>query len=108
MKFEKKMSGTSVKCDIKPLFNCGIISLKDVMEKDLSQEGMNFILDTIRFYRGERTDENGSECIWWATIDYDTRCKLAVLEKTEYEKYKREFIEYFGGNWIKHYIRFNH
>lgn len=108
MQFEKKISGTSVRCDIEPLFESGFISLEDVMEKDLSQETMDFILDNWRFYRGERMEDNKGECIWWALIDHDTRCKLAVMENPKYSEYKREFNEYFGENWMKHYIRFNH
>lgn len=107
MKFEPKISGTKVTdFDIKPLFSSQFVSLQDVMDKDLSQRTMNWILDNARFYRGERTEENKGKCIWWTTLDFDTGLKLAVLE--HYPNYEKEFIEYFGENWMNHYIRFNH
>ena len=108
IKFTEKMSGTSVNIHVEPLFGYCLVSLEEVMNAELSQNVMNFILDNLRFYRGERTAENSGECIWWAIIDHDTNCKLAVAEKEEYADYKREFMEYFGENWMKHYIRFSH
>ena len=107
MKFEEKISGTKVTdFDIKPLFSSQFISLQYAMDKDLSQRTMDWILDNIRFHRGERTEENKGECIWWATIDFDTGLKLSVLEN--HPEYEKEFIEYFGEHWMNHYIRFNH
>lgn len=107
MKFEQKISGTKVTdFEIKPLFSLQFISLQEVMEKDLSQRTMNWILDHLRFYRGERTEENKDECIWWTAIDFDTDLKLSVMEN--YPNYEKEFVEYFGENWMNHYIRFNH
>ena len=107
MKFEEKISGTKVTdFEIKPLFSSQFISLQDVMEKDLSQRTMDWILDNIRFHRGERTPENTDKCIWWAILDFDTDLKLAVLEN--YPDYEKEFINYFGNEWMRHYIRFNH
>lgn len=108
LKFTEKMSGTSVNLTVDPLFESGFVSLDEVMRADLSQETMDFILDNLRFYRGERTADNAGECIWWTTIDRDTRCKLAVLEKSEYASIKSEFVAYFGEDWMHHYIRFNH
>ena len=108
LRFKEMMSGTSVNLTIDPLFESGFVSLDEVMKSDLSQETMDFILDNFRFYRGERTTDNADECIWWTTIDTDTRCKLAVLEWEEYAEIKDEFVAYFGENWMKHYIRFNH
>ena len=108
LKFTEKMSGTSVNIDVTPLFESGLVSLDEVMKSDLSQETMDFILDNLRFYRGERTADNAEECIWWTTIDHDTRCKLAVLERAEYAEIKDEFVAYFGEDWMHHYIRFNH
>ena len=100
MKFEEKISGTRVEdFKITPLFCTQIISLNDCQEKVKRQETMDFLLDTFRF----------SLCAdgeWRAVIDFDTDYKLAVLEK--YPDYEEEFINYFGENWIKHYIRFNH
>ena len=107
--FERKMSGTRVDgCKAEPLFKSGFVTLDDVMKLDLSQETMNYILDNFRFYRGERTEENAGECIWWTSVDRDTNIMLAILEKPEYAEYKCELIGYFGENWMKHYIRFNH
>ena len=106
MKFEEKMSGTKVTdFEIKSLFSSQFISLQEVMEKDLSQRTMNWILDHLRFYRGERTEENKGRCIWWTTIDFDTDLKLSVMEN--YPEYEKEFINYFGENWMNYYIRFN-
>ena len=107
MKFEEKISGTKVTdFDIQPLFDSQFLSLQDVIDKDLSQRTMNWILDTLRFHRGIRNEENKGECIWWGTIDFDTNYKLAVLEN--YPEYEKEFIEYFGEHWMNQYIRFNH
>ena len=107
MKFEPKISGTKVtEFNIKFLFDSEFISLQEVMKKDLSQRTMDWILDNLRFHRGERTEENKGKCIWWTIIDFDTNLKLAVLEN--YPNYEEEFINYFGENWINHYIRFNH
>ncbi len=100
MIFEPKISGTKVTgFKLKGLFNTQIISLNDCQEKIKRQETMDFLLDTFRF----------SLCVdgeWRAVIDWDTDYKLAVLEN--YPEYEKEFIDYFGEKWIKHYIRFNH
>lgn len=107
MKFEPKISGTKVTdFEIKPLFNSQFVSLQEVIGKDLSQRTMDWILDNLRFHRGQRTEENKGECIWWAVMDYDTEYKLAVLEN--YPEYEEEFRQYFGEEWMKYYIRFNH
>ena len=42
----------------------------------------------------------------YAILDFDTIFKLSVMEN--YPEYEKEFIDYFGEKWIKHYIRFNH
>lgn len=107
MKFEPKISGTKVTdFNIEPLFDSQFISLQEVMEKDLSQQTMDWILDNLRFHRGQRTPENKGKCIWWTTIDFDSIYKLSVLEN--YPDYEKEFINYFGDKWMNHYIRFNH
>ena len=41
-----------------------------------------------------------------AILDYDTILKLSILE--HYPEYEKEMINYFGNEWLKHYIRFNH
>lgn len=100
MRFEQKMSGTKVMdFDIKRIFNTQIITLKECMEKIHRQETMDFILDTFRF--SICTDGE-----WRAIIDFDTDYKLAIMEN--YPEYEKEFIDYFGEAWLKHYIRFNH
>lgn len=100
MKFESKISGTKVTdFQIKRLFNSQIISLNECQKKIKRQETMDYLLDTFRF--SLCTDGE-----WRAIIDFDTDYKLAVLEN--YPEYEKEFIEYFGENWLKHYIRFGH
>jgi len=100
MKFEPKISGTRVTdFSIKGIFNSQIISLADCMEKIHRQESMDYLLDTFRF----------SLCAdgqWRAVIDFDSDYKIAILEN--YPEYEKEMIDYFGDNWVKHYIRFNH
>ena len=99
MKFEPKMSGTKVTdFDIKPLFKDCIFSLEDVQNNVFRQETMDWILDYLRFTKG-----TGG---WYAAIDWDTNLKLAILE--HYPNYEEEMINYFGKNWLKQYIRFNH
>ena len=105
MIFEPKMSGTSVKgwkCE-KRLFDSQFIELHDVMEKVQRQETMNFILDNLRFYKGE--GDNG-EPVWYAIIDNDSIMKLSILEYCPEDE--AELKEYFGEEWLKHYIRFGH
>ena len=100
MTFEEKISGVKVTdFNIKPLFNTQIISLNDCQEKVKRQKTMNFLLDEFRF----SVCEDGN---WRAIIDFDTDYKLAILES--YPEYEKEMINYFGENWLKHYIRFNH
>ena len=100
MKFEEKISGTKVTgFEIKGLFNTQIISLNDCQEKIKRQETMDFLLDKFRF-------SLCSDGEWRAVIDYDTDYKLAILEN--YPKYEKEMIDYFGDDWLKFYIRFNH
>ncbi|MDV3428228.1 MAG: hypothetical protein LIR50_14620 [Bacillota bacterium] len=107
MKFEEKISGTKVTdFKITPIFKSQFVSLADVMALDLKQETMDLILDTLRFSRGERTEDNKDACIWWCVMDWDFIMKLSCLE--HYPKYVEEFKNYFGENWVKHYIRFNH
>lgn len=103
MKFTPKMSGTMVtNFNIQPLFEEQFIWLSDVMKKITSQKAMDWILDTLRFYKGH--DEKAGD--WVTTMDWDTIYKVTVLNS--YPEYEKEFIEYFGEDWMKHYIRFNH
>lgn len=105
MKFEPKISGTKVTdFNITPIFNSQFISLESLLKMDLKQRTMDFILDTFRFSKGEKTKEDDE--IWWGILDWDSIYKLSCIEK--YPEYVKEFEEYFGENWFKHYIRFNH
>lgn len=103
MKFTAKISGTRVEdFEIKTLFESQFIWLSDLMQKIKRQETMDYLLDTFRFYKGE--DEKEGD--WVAIIDYDTIYKISIMEN--YPQYEKELIDYFGENWLKHYIRFNH
>ncbi len=103
MKFEMKISGTKVEdFEIKPIFKEQYVWLSDAMNVIKRQETMDFLLDTFRFYKGMAEREGD----WCAILDYDTIYKLSVLEN--YPQYEQEFIDYFGENWLKQYIRFNH
>ena len=103
MKFTAKMSGTMItEFNIQPLFNEKFIWLSDIMQKITRQEAMNFILEELRFYKGY-AEKSGD---WVTTMDRDTIYKVTVLNN--YPEYGKEFIEYFGENWMQHYIRFNH
>ena len=102
MKFEGKMSGirvTDFPID-KMLFHKQLITLSECLEKVKRQETMNWILDTLRFYKGQYAGD------WCAIIEWDSIAKLTIMEK--YPEVEKQFIEYFGENWMKHYIRFNH
>ena len=100
MKFEPKISGTRVEdFNIEKIFNKQFITLNECIEKIQRQETMDYLLDNFRF----TTDGNGE---WYAIIDGDTNYKIAILEK--YPKYEKEMLDYFGDNWLNHYIRFNH
>ena len=103
MKFEPKMSGVRVTdYEIKSIFNHNFVWLSEIMEKIHRQETMDFILDTFRFYKGEEEKAND----WVGIFDGDSLKKIAILEN--YPQYEKEMIDYFGENWLKHYIRFNH
>ena len=103
MKFTEKISGTRVD-DFKiiPLFKSQYVWLSELMEKVQRQETMNFLLDTFRFTKG--CEEKSHD--WCAILDYDTIAKISILEN--YPEYEKELIEYFGEEWLKQYIRFNH
>lgn len=103
MIFEPKMSGTCVKSfSIIPLFTSQLVWLSEIMEKVQNQLTINFILDTFKFHKGEEKKAHD----WWAILDYDTILKISIMEN--YPEYERELIDYFGEDWFKHYIRFNH
>jgi hypothetical protein len=105
MKFEPKISGTrvsdfNIKCSLSEQFNF----LDDLLTTIKSQKAMDYILDEFRFTRCEGNPKY--EGRWYAIFDYDSLYKIAILEN--YPNYEKEMIEYFGENWLKHYIRFNH
>ena len=103
MKFEPKISGTRVEdFEITPIFDNQFVWLSECMEKIQRQEAMDFILDTFRFTKGcaEKSHD------WCAILDFDTIYKISIMEN--YPGYEKEFLEYFGENWLKQYIRFNH
>lgn len=103
MKFEPKISGTRVEdFNIKPIFSEQVILLSDAMKIIKRQETMDFLLDTFRFSKCNENYPNE----WYAILDFDTIFKLSVMEN--YPEYEKEFIDYFGEKWFKHYIRFNH
>ena len=106
MKFEPKISGVKVTdFEIEPIFDSQFISLEDCIKADLKQEVMNFILDKLRFYRGDKK-EGETVTPWYCVMDYDTIYKLSVLQN--YPQYEQELKNYFGDNWLKYYIRFGH
>ena len=104
--FDPKISGTRVTgTEIDEvmhniIFASQFISLKDCIRKIHRQESMNWLLDTLRFSKGEHAGD------WCAIIDWDSIAKLTILEK--YPEVEKQFIEYFGENWMERYIRFNH
>ena len=101
MKFTGKISGVMVtEFQINNmLFHKQLITLDECIEKVNRQETMNWILDKLRFTKGE-----GGK--WYAIVDWDTIMKLSILEY--YPDYEKEMINYFGNDWMNHYIRFNH
>ena len=102
MTIEKKISGWTVRDygELEKLFDCCVISLMECIEKNLSQESMNWILDKLRFYKDE---SSGS---WWATIDNDTNCKLWIIENRP--DLAEQLKTTFGKNWMNYYLRFDH
>ena len=106
IKFDPKISGTQVTgSEIdevlnNEIFNSQFITLNLIQEKIHRQESMNWILDTLRFTKSA----DGKN--WWATISWDSIAGLTVMEK--YPEIEKQFIEYFGENWMEYYIRFNH
>lgn len=105
MKFEPKISGTRVTdFNIKHTLVEQFQFLDELLPLIKKQETMDFILDNFRFSRCEGNPKY--EGRWYAIFDYDTLYKIAILEN--YPEYEKEMIEYFGSNWLDHYIRFNH
>lgn len=106
IKFTSKISGTQVTgSEIDEVlnnlvFDSQLITLNSIQEKIHRQESMNWILDTLRFTKSA----DGKN--WFATISWDSIAGLTVMEK--YPEVEKQFIEYFGKNWMEHYIRFNH
>lgn len=105
MKFEPKMSGTRVTdFDIECKLAGQIHLLSELMKEIHEQKTMDFILDNFRFTKCGNQEEYPHE--WVAVFGYDTLYKIAILE--DYPEYEKEMIDYFGEDWVKHYIRFGH
>jgi hypothetical protein len=103
MKFEPKISGTKVTdFNITPIFRDQFVWMSEIMEKIQRQDTLDFILDTYRFYKGQEEKRNDLVTI----LDYDTILKISIME--HYPQYEQELKEYFGDDWFKYYIRFNH
>lgn len=103
MTFESKISGTKVTdFKIDSIFKGQFILLSEIIEKVHKQETMNWILDKLRFTKCNENYPNE----WYCIMDWDTIFKVSVLEN--YPEYEKEFINYFGENWMNHYIRFGH
>ena len=103
MKFEPKMSGTRVEgFKTVAIFDSQFVWLSEVMEKVQNQKAMDFILDTFRFTKG--CEEKSHD--WCAILDWDSIMKISALENAPEDV--KEFENYFGEGWLKHYIRFNH
>ena len=100
MQFEPKISGVKVTdFEIEPIFMTEVVTLMEVNYNIKKQEVMNWILDHLRFFKGSGGN-------WICTMDYDTIYKITIWER--YPEYEKELIDYFGENWFKHYIRFDH
>ena len=105
MKFEPKISGTRVTdFSITPIFKDQYVLLSEAQKIIKRQETMNFLLDTFRFSKCGNEKDYPNE--WVAILDYDTIYKMSIMEN--YPNYEKEMVEYFGENWLEHYIRFNH
>ena len=103
MKFETKISGTRVTgFNITPIFNSQFVWLSEIMEKVQNQKAMDFILNSFRFTKG--CEEKSHD--WCTILDGDSIMKISALENSP--ESVKEFEDYFGENWLNHYIRFNH
>lgn len=103
MTFEPKISGTRVQdFKIERIFDSQFVWLSDAMAKLQRQEAMDYLLDEFRFSKGYEEKSHD----WCAIIDSDSIYKVSILEN--YPEYEKEMIDYFGENWLQHYIRFNH
>ena len=106
IKFIPKLSGVQVTgTEIDEVlknrvFDSQFITLNSIQEKIHRQESMNWLLDTLRFTKSA----DGKN--WFATISWDSIAGLTVMEK--YPEVEKQFIKYFGNNWMNVYIRFNH
>lgn len=104
MRFEAKMSGTKV-TDYEITAVCSdLLTLKEIDK--FKTETAQWILDN--FFLVKLSDEacikyGCRHAVW---VDWDTVMKISILEN--YPEYEKELSEYFGKNWLKHYLRFNH
>ena len=104
MRFEAKMNGTKV-TDYEITAVCSdLLTLKEIDK--FKTETAQWILDN--FFLVKLSDEacikyGCRHAVW---VDWDTVMKISILEN--YPEYEKELSEYFGKNWLKHYLRFNH
>lgn len=103
MKFEPKISGTTVTdFNVKPIFDSQVVWLSELIEKIQTQKAMDYILDTFRFTKGCEEKSND----WVAVLNWDSIMKISILETSP--ETEKELENYFGEDWLKYYIRFNH
>lgn len=101
LNIETKISGWKVTgFETKPVFNSPIVSLEECMKTIKRQKTMDFILDNFRFSKGVK------EGTWFTTIDWNTNMKISIMETNPEEE--KQLEEYFGKDWIKNYLLFNH
>lgn len=105
LNIENKMSGWAISGygHLELLFSSQIVSLKECFEKVKKQETMDFILDTLRFSKGQN---DKGEIDWFCTMDYDTIYKLTILEN--YPEFEKDLTNHFGKKWLNLYLRFGH
>jgi len=107
MKFEPKISGTSVtdygKIKVFPHLLDQIVTLFDI-NKLTNQRAVQFILDAYNMVPLNADHAEG--CNWGAIMSYDDILKVSILEN--HPDLEAELQDYFGVNWLKQYIRFNH
>lgn len=107
MKFEPKISGTSVtdygKIKVFPHLLDNIVTLSDI-NKLTNKLAVQFILDTYNMLSLNAELADGAN--WGAIMSNDDILKASILEN--HPDLEAELQDYFGDNWLQHYIRFNH
>jgi len=107
MKFEPKISGVRVtdygKIKVFPHLLDQIVTLHDINNLT-NKRAVQFILDTYNMVSLNAEHANGAS--WGAIMSYDDILKVSILEN--HPDLEAELQDYFGDNWLQHYIRFNH